>query len=291
MNIYGCGGTDQGYTNPNCDQDFSEGARVRSTAYVDDDADIDESTPTLFAQSLLAAEKACKATIVRAISGQLNDPSPITGPGYGDQLETELGQEHSFEYTDRDYIKHNIGYYDNLKRQIEYKKVYYMTETLAWPIERGKASLSHRKSISNSTTEKAVGIITVKWQEDEASLPIPIDRELLKEPQDLFDPTAMVFINVGASDAVISTDGGTISQTVSVPFEVELDTNIALSTIEVTKGTLPTGVVAVVSPTDNTKLVISGSSATPGTKKVSLKVMNACKIFTTVEVIINIEAA
>lgn len=290
MNIYSCTSERQSYNYSDCVVDRSQGARVRTVAVVDDDADIDESTPALLASTLLTEEKACNAVILRFITGQLNDPSPITGPGYGDQLEEELGQNNTVEFTDRDYI-HNIGFYNSLKRRMSYQTVYFMTESQAHKIPLGKATLSHRKVISNNPTEKVTGIVTISWGEAEVSEPISINRDTLKEPQELFDPSAMAFANVSGTAATISNNGGTITVEEDTPFEVKLDTSIQLGSVEILSGTLPTGVVAVINPAANDEVLISGSVATPVTRKVTLKVKNPCNVYTLVEVTVNIIAA
>lgn len=54
--------------------------------------------------------------IIPKVVGSLDAPDPITGPGYGDDVETILGRDYTLLWRDPNY-KGNCNFYNTLKKQ------------------------------------------------------------------------------------------------------------------------------------------------------------------------------
>jgi len=114
------------YTCDPC-EDF-EGSRVRSVFFV-----TASYYPILIANPLslalwTAGILSSDIIIIPKVSGTLDAPEPITGKGYGDDLQSNLGRDFTLAWTDPNY-KNNCNFYNSLSTKHGIYYVGYRTAT------------------------------------------------------------------------------------------------------------------------------------------------------------------
>lgn len=93
-----------------------EKARVRSVAFVTDAyyaTLLANPTDTAVWQAGVISED---IIIIPKVVGSLDAPDPLTGPGYGDDVETILGRDYNLIWRDPNYIG-NCNFYNTLKKK------------------------------------------------------------------------------------------------------------------------------------------------------------------------------
>src|SRR4028119_806951 len=160
MSIYNCNNQSNRVCDP-CEEQ-AEFNRVIHTAFVKKGTTIVTTDPVAFATSLLAAEVACNAVIIRNVNGTYDGGTTTMGKGYGKEPERVLGMAHTMTYGDKDIIP-NIPFYNDFKRNARGFDMYFMTDSRAWPVKDATLSVSPKVPITDDNNTKIEGEVTVKW--------------------------------------------------------------------------------------------------------------------------------
>lgn len=100
-----------------CD-DYEKG-RVRSVAFVSTSyystLIANPTSVPVWQSGILSGD----IVVIAKVIGSLDAPDPITGPGYGDDVETVLGRDYTLNWRDPSY-KNNCTFYNTLKRKSFY---------------------------------------------------------------------------------------------------------------------------------------------------------------------------
>lgn len=116
--------------------------------------------------------------IIPKVTGTLDTPDPITGPGYGDDVETNLGRDFTLAFRDPNY-KGNCVFYNTLKRQNGKWHPLYRTGTQT-AIANETATIDTRAPITENLEDNVEWNVSAKWRGQDQ--PCPFDT-----PEDTFD--------------------------------------------------------------------------------------------------------
>lgn len=281
MGLFGC------TTNPvrRCDDCVDEELNriIHFAAVRKNTSTINTSTPALFASTLLAAELACNAIIVRNVNGTKDAPSVQEGKGAGKQNTRILAKQHTISFVDFNYIK-NVGFWNDFENASQNYDVYYFTDSYGWPVVDTRVSASAADPITDDNTTYIEAMITVKWSQKGNPLPYAADTDALEACQVLFDYDELDgFVNRSGSTAVITST--TITNDAGDSMSIGLDTDVVLSDVIIDSGTLPTGLSVYI---QDQGIIISGTVASPTSSTVTIRASNACGISGQFDLTINI---
>jgi hypothetical protein len=291
MNVHKCQTGAATRKDPNCDDDilFREKQRIIHLILVDKDVSIDESTPTTFKTTVLAAELAGTAKVIRNTSGTKPTAAPTEGTPRGRQTRRVLGKAQTINFTDFDYIGNENFWNAITPDQVANGyNMYYLTDTRAWPVKDKDLSIDISDEFGDDNKNEIVGTGSIAWTQTGNPVSFKVNTTDFDERQELFDISAMTFTNDTGSTATIS--GNNIEESSGVAFEVLLDTNVAggLGSVEVIKGNLPTGVVVAIEAAASDVLKVTGSSVQVGSFPVTIKASNPYGIYTLIPVVVTI---
>lgn len=109
--------------------------------------------------------------IIPKVVGSLDAPDPITGPGYGDDLETILGRDFTLTLRDPNY-KNNCNFYNTLKKQNGMWHGIYRTGTQTH-ITDETVTIDARAPITETLEDNVEWNVTMKWRSQNS--PCPFD--------------------------------------------------------------------------------------------------------------------
>jgi len=281
MGLFGC------TTNPvrRCDDCVDEELNriIHVAAVRKGTSTINTSTAALFASSLLAAELACDAVIIRNVNGTKDAPTVQEGKGAGKQNTRILAKQHTINFVDFNYMK-NVGFWNDFENASQNYDVYYFTDSKGWVVSNTRVSASAADPITDDNTTYIEGVITIKWAQKGNPLPYDADTDALEECQVLFDFDALAgFVNRSGSTAIIS--GNVITNDAGDSMSIGLDTNVVLSSVSIDEGTLPTGLSISI---QDQGIIISGTVAAATSQIVTIRATNACGIAGVFDLTINI---
>lgn len=281
MGLFGC------TTNPvrRCDDCVDEELnRVIHAAMVrKNTAVIDTTTPALFASTLLAAELACNAIIIRNVNGTKDAPSVQEGRGAGKQNTRILAKQHTLSFVDFNYIK-NVVFWNDFENASQNYDLYYFTDSYGWSVTNTRISASAADPITDDNTTYIEGLITIKWSQKGNPLPHLANTDALEACQLLFDYDALAgFVNRSGSTAIITKIA--ITNRAGDRMSIGLDTNVVLTTVSVDEGTLPSGLTLSI---QDQGIIIAGTVALTTSAKVTIRASNACGISGQFDLTINI---
>lgn len=272
--LFGCGTIAERSCN---DCPIDEPNKIVHVAFVKNGVTINNTTPSLLMSTLLAAELACNAYIIRGVSGAKAEPSYSEGKGRGKGLKTILAASHTVTIIDFDYIN-NANFWNKFKKYSQSYYMIYFTSNYAW-IANKPMSVKPGDPITDDLNTFIEASIVVEWSSIDNPLPYPANVDDLEDCQSLFDfSTLLGFQNTSGSEADITNDptGDTINIDSNDIIAAALDTGVSsLSTVEVNSGSLPTGVTLAVSG-DN--ILISGTPTVAGTYNIVVRGCNSCSI-------------
>lgn len=279
MSIFGC--TDDAVRR--CDDCVTEEAnRIIHVAFVKKGTTINTSTAALLSSTLLAAELACNAFIIRNVNGTKDAPSIQEGKGAGKQTTRILGKQHTINFTDFNYVS-NISFWNAFERSAIGYDMYYFTDSKAWKVTGAQISVAASDPITDDNSTFIEGTVMAKWTQKGNPLAYDATTDDFESCQELFDGTSLTWVNRSGGDSVIS--GSTITQDEDSLINVAADTDANISSVEIEEGVFPTGVSVSYS---GQGIVISGTPTETGTFEVTIRASNACGIagLTTVTIIV-----
>lgn len=266
MSPFGCTNT----APRSCDDcPTQERNKIVHVAFVKKGTTINKTTPALLMSSLLAAELACNAYIVRNVSGEYDGGTPTEGTGPGKQISRPLGSAHQATFTDFNYVS-NVEFWNTFRFVAQNYEMYFFTDTLAWYVNK-PVSASAKGTITNDYQTFIEALVTVKWSNVANPIPYKSDVDQLENCQTLF--TFGTFVN--ESNSLASISGANLSIDSGDTINTYTNTAITLSSVEVKEGSLPSGITVSVS---GTKIYIQGHSTALGTYPVTIRASNACGV-------------
>ena len=266
MSLFGC----TTVTKRSCDDcPTSERNKVIHVAFVRKGTTINKSTGALYMSTLLAAELACNAYIIRNVSGEYDGGAFTEGTGPGKQISRPLGGTHQITFTDFNYVG-NESFWNTFKLTSSNYEMHFFTDTRGWYVDK-PVSVTPKPAITADNQTEIEAAITVKWSSKDNPISYLADVDDLEACQALF--TFGTFVNESNSLATIS--GATLTLDSGDIINTYTDTAVTLASVEVVEGTLPTGLAVSVS---GTKVYITGSSVATGTYAVSIRASNSCGV-------------
>lgn len=109
--------------------------------------------------------------IIPKVVGSLDVPDPITGPGYGDDVETVLGTDFTLLWRDPSYKK-NCNFYNTLKRQNGKYYAIFRTGTQTH-ISDKTVTVNTRNPITENLEDNVEWNGSAKWRSNDN--PCPFD--------------------------------------------------------------------------------------------------------------------
>lgn len=157
-----------------CD-DYEKG-RVRSVAFVTpayySTLIANPTTKSLWQAGILSGD----IIIISKVIGTFEPSDPITGPGYGDDVETILGTDYVLNWRDPSY-KRNCNFYNTLKK----KKFHVIYRTGSQThIGEIPATISTKAPVTDSIDDNVEWNGSAKWRSQDS--PCPFDT-----PADIFE--------------------------------------------------------------------------------------------------------
>lgn len=264
--LFGCSNT----APRSCDDcPTQERNKIIHVAFVKRGTSINKTTPQLFISTLLAAELACAAYIIRNVSGEYDGGTITEGTGPGKQISRPLGGAHQVTFTDFNYVG-NEAFWNTFKFAAQNYEMYFFSDTRGWYVDQPVA-VSPKPAITADYQTFMEASIVIKWSNVDNPVSALADVDQLENCQTLF--TFGTFVNESNSMASIS--GSVISVDSGDNVNTYTNTSIALSSVETKEGALPTGIILTVS---GTKIYITGSSTDLGTYPITIRASNACGV-------------
>jgi len=162
-----------------CDpcNDFEKG-RVRSSGFVTaaykPTIDANPTLTSAWTAGILSGD----IIIIPKVIGSLDTPDPITGTGYGNDVEIILGRDFTLSYRDPNY-KENCVFYNTLKRQTGKWHSIYRTGTQTH-ISNETATIDTRAPITENLEDNLEWNVTAKWRGQDQPCPF-------ETPEGVFD--------------------------------------------------------------------------------------------------------
>lgn len=275
LSLFGCEAGGLVRSCNDCPED--EPNRIVHAAFVKKAATVNEAPAQLVA-SLLALELTCDAYIVRNVNGTMAEATYQTGKGYGKQVNRVLSGTHSITVSDPDVVNNIEKFWNPAIQNAQNYYLYFFTSSLAWKVKK-PLSISPSSPITDDITTFIEGAIKIDWSDKGLPIPVKVGEDnvdLLATCPQLFE-NETGFINASGSFASISTDGYTITLDSGDAVNAYLTSPVALDSVEVSSGTLPSGIEASVS-SNGLRVVLSGFSTETGTSTVVLRASNACGV-------------
>lgn len=247
------------YCNPE-----EEGAGIYHAALVKKGTVIDKSTPDTYRTSLLAAETACNAYILRNIYGNYDGGTAQFGKSYGGATPKKIGGEHTTTLADPQYVG-NEDFWNSMSDRAAGYNLHMIGQTRAWEIDK-PLTVTSKGAIVEDFKEIIEGEITIKWNDRNNPVSVPFNREGIETYPTL---TTGALVNNGTA----TINGYTITEAAAAAIDVEIPVTGAVSYALAAGSSLPTGLAF-----DTETGVLSGSVATEGTYTFVLTGSNACGI-------------
>lgn len=261
----------------------AEPNKIIHLAFVRNGVVLDRSSATAYTLSLLAAELACNAIVIRNISGTYDGGEAQMGPGRGRQSETVLGYNHAIDFIDYEAVD-NIAFYDDLAKNMAGYYFVYFTANLAWDVET-TATLVPKSPVTDDNSTQIQLTNRITWRKDTHPRAFRVDTLSLDCCQALFDAEDAEFVNVSGSTAgvfgleVEATVGNSVVVELNVPSGVKVD-----SATVVAPALLPAGLTLAVKP-NGSGIRISGVPTAAGRVEVPLVVQNKCGVAATLDTV------
>jgi hypothetical protein len=155
-----------------CDDcnDYEKG-RVRSAGFVTDayytTLIANPTNVTLWTTGIASGD----IIIIPKVTGTLDAPDPITGPGYGNDTESILGRDFTLVYRDPNY-KGNCNFYNTLKRKNGFYHAIYRTGTQTH-ISDITITIDTRAPVTENLEDNVEWNVSSKWRSQDN--PCPFD--------------------------------------------------------------------------------------------------------------------
>jgi hypothetical protein len=163
--------------NHSCDPcENREFGRVRSAGFIQNDFVFSDPTNPAEWQAGMASGDIIIAPFT---NGEISDPSPKTGPGYGDVVEEVLSYDHSGQFNDPNFVSNaKSGFYNALvgRRNMLF---FFRTSSQTY-ITDVPVTITPKYKVDNDLTSNVIWNVGVKWQS--ISLPVPFNT-----PDGIFD--------------------------------------------------------------------------------------------------------
>ncbi len=262
--------------------------KVVHVAFVKRGTTITTTSAAAFSASILAAELACNATIIRNVSGAYDGGKAQKGKGAGKQTSRTLGKKHTLTFTDFNYTR-NVNFWNSFESSAANYDLYFFTDTYGWVATSTFISLEAQGVITDNNETFIEANVVVEWSYKNNPVPYKALVDLLAECQELFDSLIKTFSNRSGSYAVVTGSAGSQVATISSgnAFGVELDTAVTLGSAAITtlSDALPAGLAVSVS---GTKIIISGTPTVAGTSLVTIAGCSRCNICSEVSLTITV---
>lgn len=234
--LFGC----YAQTPRSCDDCFDgELNRIIHVAFVRKGVSVNKSTSALFASSILAAELAGNAFIIRNTNGTKAAPTVKEGKGAGKQQVRIVGKEHSIDVIDVNYVN-NVNFWNDFENNAQNYNLYYFTNTMGWETGLTAISAAAMDPITDDNSTEMEGSFQVKWTQKGNPVPYPCDVDEFADCAILFtyEGSGGFYARSGNTATLVGTEfEGSTSDT----FNFGLDTGYDLALVEVKEGALPTG--------------------------------------------------
>lgn len=109
--------------------------------------------------------------LIPKVVGALDAPDPITGPGYGDDIETILGRDFTLTWRDPSY-KNNCNFYNTLKRKNGQYYAIYRTGSQTH-ISDVTVTIDARAPVTENLEDNVEWNGSAKWRSQDS--PCPFD--------------------------------------------------------------------------------------------------------------------
>lgn len=160
----------------NCDPCAErEYGRIRSAGFIHKDF-VFANGDTTNASEWIRGINEKKILVIPETNGELPQPSELTGPGYGDTVETLLGYDFQATIADPNY-KENCDFYNALIGNRNYK-FFYRTSSQVHITDK-TVTIIPKKQIQNDLTSEVVWNVMAKWRSSQ--FPCPFNT-----PEDVF---------------------------------------------------------------------------------------------------------
>ncbi len=267
--LFGCTNTSP----RSCDDcPIEERNKLIHVAFVKKGTTINKTTAALYMSTLLAAELACNAFIIRNVSGEYDGGTLAEGTGPGKLVSRVLGGTHIVTFTDFNYVG-NEEFWNSFKSSSQNYEMHYFTDTRGWHVDK-PISIAPKPAVTADNQTFMEASIVAKWSSKDNPISYLANVDDLETCQALFifDDLAGY---VNESNSLATLAGSLITLDSGDVINTYLDTAITLDEVEVKEGTLPTGISVSVS---GTKIYITGSSVATGTYLVTLRASNVCGV-------------
>jgi hypothetical protein len=227
--------------------------------------------------SLLQAELACNAFIVRNTNGTYDGGTAQQGKGQGRQPQRMLSKRHIATVTDFAYID-NYEFWKNIEVGATGYDLYFFTENKAWEVKGVSLSIEAKMPITDNNETFIESAISIQWSKRENPKPYDAVTTSLDECQELFVEEDLTGFENVSGGSVVAITGDLLNQLAADTgdtFSVQIDTGETLEAAELTSGTLPTGLAISIS---GSKIRILGAASETGTFEITIKATNACGI-------------
>jgi hypothetical protein len=197
---------------------------------------------TSMVSSILTAELAGNAYVIRNVSGSYDGGKGSFGKGQGKQIKRLLGKAHALTFIDFSYVA-NAQYWADMENQASNFDIYFFTDTYGWVVTNAFLSIEATGTITDDNQTFIEGSIGVTWSKKANPLNYSALVDSLATCPQLFDGDAVSFSNQsGSSGTIIPSAHDEIDLTRNVSsLNARLQTGYTLSSVSVLSGTLPTG--------------------------------------------------
>lgn len=148
-----------------------EKARIRSGGVVSKaykaTLSANPTSPTVWTTGIESGD----IVIIPKVVGSLDPSDPITGPGYGDDIEENLGTDFTLNIRDPNY-KSNCNFYNTIKKQNGMWHAIYRTETQTHITEE-TVTINSRAPVGEELDANVEWNLTLKWRSQ--NNPCPFD--------------------------------------------------------------------------------------------------------------------
>jgi hypothetical protein len=276
LSLFGCESGGLVRACNDCTED--EPNRLVHVAFVKKGATVNETASGLVA-SLLALETTCDAYIVRNTNGTMAAATYNTGKGSGKQISRVLSGTHSITFIDFDIIDNIEDFWNPSISTAQNYYMYFFTSSIGWAV-KSPLSISPGVPITDDITTFIEGSIKIDWSSKGLPLPIKVgaDNVNLLEPCSILFTNTVGFLNRSGSMASISSDGLTLSLHSGDSLNAGLSSgSTVMSEVDLTSGSLPTGINLLLS-SDGKTIILTGMSTSTGTYSFSVRGINACGV-------------
>jgi hypothetical protein len=267
--LFGC---EEDYPRSCDDCPIEERKKIIHVAFVRSGVTIPTTSASALNTALLAAELACNAVIIRNVSGEYDGGTFVEGAGPGKQISRILGGTHNAIFTDFNYVG-NESFWNAFKRKSQNYYMIYFTDTRAWVVPNALTVLP-KPAFDRDNQGFIEADITVKWSSADNPVSYLADPDALNNCQVLFDFDTLDGFEQNSGDES-TIDGTSISIDEDDNMNIYVDTEATIASVEVTSGTLPTGLTIEVS---GTAILISGSPSVAGTYDLTIRASSACGV-------------